>query len=119
MKNQTTIQRNIWVAIDEVYVTIVVTAKRVVIYNERYLSAQGRKYVIQCAKNLNPAHVVLSKQQRQVKRLPKNQTRATLLAIKQSLNDTIKNTTNNKKLSTRVKGYLLGTYNKMKAEFQY
>ena len=119
MKNQTTIQKNIYVAIDEVYVTIIVTAKRVVIYNERYLSAAGRQYVKQQAEKLNPASIVLSRQQRQVKRTPKNQTKATLLSVKQSLNDTIKNTLNNKKLNDRVKTHLLGTYSKMKSEFKY
>lgn len=119
MKNQTTIQKNIWVAIDEVCVTIVVTAKSVVIYNERYLSEAGRCFVMNEAKKCNPSAIVLSKQQRQVKRLAKNQTKATLLSVKQSLNDSIRNTFKNKKINSSVKGHLIGTYNKIKAEFKY
>lgn len=120
MKNsKSTVQKNIWVTIDEVCVTIIVTAKKVTILNERYLSEAGRRFVMDEAKKCNPSAIVLSKQQRQVKRLPKNQTRATLLAVKQSLNDTIKKCMRNKKLNDRVKSRLLGTYNKMKAEFTY
>lgn len=119
MKNQTTIQKNIWVAIDEVCVTILVTAKRVIIYNERYLSADGRAFVKKEAAKCNVVGIVLSRQQRQVKRLSKNQTKATLLAVKQSLNQTIKSTTNNKKLNNRLKSHLLSMYDKMKADFKY
>lgn len=120
MKNlKSTIQKNIWVAIDEVCVTVIVTAKKTTIINERYLSQAGRLFVKEQVEKLNPATIVLSRQQRQVKRLPKNQTKSTLLSVKQSLNDRIKKCLNNKKLNNRVQNHLLGRYNKMKADFTY
>ena len=117
--SKSTIQKNIWVSIDEVCVTVIVTAKRTTIINGMYLSNAGKLYVKQQCEKLNTKHVVLSKQKKHVKRDPKNQTGDTLLSVKQSINSTIKSTIKNKKITTNVKSYLIKRHDNMKDSFVY
>lgn len=60
---------------------------------------------------------VLSKQQRQVNRLPKNQTKSTRLCIKQACNDEIKRYAKNKSMSPNVKAHLTAMTKRFKADF--